>query len=129
MNIIDINTLPELPASHENSSDPGVYKKILFTLKDFGKPSIIQMINWARLPIRKSFSGHYHEDMDEVFIILSGKATVQIGKEIKEVGKQHAVLIPALKAHKMTNVGNEDVYYVVVGVSRQQNGKTINVEK
>lgn len=36
------------------------------------------MINWAKLPIGKSFAKHYHEDMEEVFILIEGKAEILV---------------------------------------------------
>ena len=58
-------------AGHEDPTNPGVWKKVLFR-KDDLQLGRIQMINWARLPAGNTFAAHYHEDMQEIFIVLTG---------------------------------------------------------
>lgn len=128
MKKIKISEIPEIPASHENESSPGVWKRILFTTKDFPKNGKIQMINFARLPKGSSFSSHYHEDMQEVYILLSGQTKMQINNEETKLIKGDAVVIPIGAVHKMTNLGNDDAEYIIVGVSLQNGGKTIRTE-
>ena len=124
---IDINKLTFVPASHENPKNPGVFKKVLFTKKDFTTQGSIQMINWARLPEGKSFQSHYHEDMDEVFIILSGKARIKINDEENIIKKNEAIFIPAKAIHYMKNVGETDVHYIVIGSTQGGGGKTVTL--
>ncbi len=120
--------LPSIPASHENPLNPGVLKKVLFKKGDI-VPGEIQMVNWATLLPRKSFQAHYHEDMDEVFIILNGKAKMNIGKEELFLGQGDAVIVPLKKIHTMKNLGSQPLDYIVFGISRNKKGKTVIVEK
>jgi mannose-6-phosphate isomerase-like protein (cupin superfamily) len=126
MKIVSAQKLSYIPASHEETADPGVLKKILFTDKDLtlGK---IKMINWAKLPKGRSFRPHYHEDMEEIFIILSGQASIRISDERAILKSGDSVLIPIKAIHEMKNVGSEDVYYIVIGISLDKGGKTVNV--
>ena len=64
MKIIDIKKLPLIPASHENNKDPGALKKVILKDIDTKDNEYFKMLNWAIIPINKSFSSHYHEDMD-----------------------------------------------------------------
>ena len=84
MKIIRFKNLKFQPASHEDSFKPGVFKKVLLTYKDL-LSGRVQMINWARLPVGSEFAAHYHEDMEEIFIIVSGRALIKVGnkEEIK----------------------------------------------
>jgi mannose-6-phosphate isomerase-like protein (cupin superfamily) len=77
MQVIRSSTLKYIPASHENPDKPGVLKKILLGKEDVinGK---VQMINWALLPVGNAFERHYHEDMQEVFIIVRGMAKITV---------------------------------------------------
>lgn len=125
MKKIFFNSLTFLPASHEDKRNPSVLKKILFTAKDFNPQGKIQMINWAVLRRGKSFVSHYHEDMEEIFIIISGKAKIRVDKEEDVLEKGDAVLVPMKKVHKMKNISNEDVNYLVIGVSLGKGGRTI----
>jgi mannose-6-phosphate isomerase-like protein (cupin superfamily) len=124
MKIIRSENIEFIPASHENGKNPGTLKRVLLQKKDFinGK---IQMINWALLGYGKSFANHFHEDMQEIFIILKGKVEINVGEESAVLEKGDVVVIPPLKNHKMINFGKIDVEYIVVGVSSGNNGKTV----
>ncbi len=65
--------------------------------------------------------------MQEVFIILQGKVEINVGEESAVLEKGDVVVIPPLKKHKMNNIGNIDVEYIVVGVSAGNSGKTVTV--
>jgi polyhydroxybutyrate depolymerase len=61
-----------VPAGHENPLSPGVLKKVLLEKTDL-QPGCIQMVNWASLGVGKRFARHYHEDMQEIFILVQGR--------------------------------------------------------
>ncbi len=124
MKKICFDKLRFIPAGHEDDKNPGVFKKILLTYKDITEGCRIQMINWAKLPIGNSFVSHYHEDMDEIFIIVSGIVNINIDNELSVLEKGDCVFIPMRKVHKMENIGSEDVNYIVIGLSLGLNGKT-----
>ncbi len=126
MKIIRFRDLSFIPASHENPKNPGAFKKVL-AKKDDLVAGRVQMINWAKLPIRKSFEKHYHEDMEEIFIILNGKTEIMVNNENDVLEKGDTVIIPIAAVHQMTNLSNEDVNYIAFGVSTEKGGKTINV--
>ena len=77
MQIVHFTDLDFIPASHEDPNDPGALKKVLLTKTDLPEGRI-QMINWAQIPIGKTFAPHYHEKMVEVFIIMNGKVKAKI---------------------------------------------------
>ena len=126
MKIIRLSEITKIPASHEDPVDPGVLKQILFRRDDLA-PGRIQMINWATLLPGKSFRNHYHEAMDEVFIILNGKVEVSVGQEKEKLGKGDAVVIPEGAVHIMKNLTDQDVCYIAIGISRGEDGKTVVV--
>jgi mannose-1-phosphate guanylyltransferase/mannose-6-phosphate isomerase len=126
MQVIRSSTLKYIPASHENPDKPWVLKKILLGKEDVinGK---VQMINWALLPVGNAFERHYHEDMQEVFIIVRGMAKITVEQETETISAGDAVVIPAGSIHTMKNSGRDNVEYVVVGISTGEGGKTIVV--
>lgn len=128
MKKVSFNTLSFIPASHEDQNSPGVLKKVLFSGIDFIPEGKVEMINWALLPKDKSFIPHYHEDMDEIFIIISGKTRIKIGKEEELLEKGDAVLIPMRSIHEMENIGKKDVNYIVIGISLGKGGRTVTYE-
>ncbi|RMG41130.1 MAG: cupin domain-containing protein [Candidatus Dadabacteria bacterium] len=114
-------------ASHEDMQDPGVEKKVLFDSSSelVGR---LQMVNWARLKANRSFRMHYHEDMDEIFIILSGGAEVISGGMREVVAAGDAVLIQSGEPHTMRSTG-EEVEYIVLGISKCQGGRTVLIDE
>ncbi len=127
MHITRFDAHTYVPASHEDSVDPGVWKKVLFSRADSISGSV-QMINWAHLPAGRIFRGHYHEDMQEIFIIVKGRPRITIDNETAELGPGDGVVIPEGAVHVMeAPSGQEDVEYIALGISRGAGGKTITV--
>ena len=126
MKIVRSAELNSIPASHEDSESPGVLKKVLFQRAEFVEGGV-QMINWSFLPKGKSFRSHYHEDMQEIFIVVQGEARMSVDNEQAGLCKGDAVLVPIGSVHTMENVGKEDVEYIVLGVSKVGFGKTVVV--
>ena len=124
MKIIRSSDLEFVPASHEPTKSPGVFKKILLYNEDIMNGNV-QMINWALLPAGRSFQAHYHEDMEEIFILLKGRAKIIIDGEEGMLETGDTVVVPMMCVHTMDNAGPEDVEYIVVGVSLGNNGKTV----
>lgn len=124
MKIIRLNELLKVSASHENPEDPGVLKQVLLRRDDLA-PGRIQMINWSTLLPGKSFRSHYHEAMDEVFIILNGEVEITVGEEKEKLGKGDAVVIPENSVHVMKNLTHEEVCYIAIGIASDRNGKTV----
>lgn len=124
MRIIRRKTIPKVPASHEDPADPGVVKQILLWRDDL-TPGRIQMINWSTLLPGKSFRPHYHEAMDEVFIILDGEVEITVRKETKLLGKGDVVVIPECAVHVMKNLTDDDVHYLAIGIAHGATGKTV----
>ena len=126
MRIIRGNEIPFIPASHEDQDRPGVLKRVLAKREELidGR---VQMINWARLPAGSSFRAHYHEDMEETFIILSGHVEVNVNGQAHDLTSGDAIIIGPRAVHMMTNMTEEDVEYIVVGISTGEGGQTVVV--
>jgi len=126
MKIVRAAEVKMVPASHEDSNSPGVLKRVLFRLGDL-TDGRVQMINWAFLPRGRSFRAHYHEDMQEVFILIDGEARMTVDNEHTEIRKGDGIAVPARCVHTMENVGRKDVEYIVVGIATGTRGETIVV--
>lgn len=117
-----------VPAGHEDAHDPGVWKTVLFAKADLQR-GVVQMINWARQPPGKRFARHYHEDMQEVFVILEGTAQLKVGEKTVVLRRGDAVRIDPHEIHEMWNDGTEDVEYVVIGITSEAGGRTVVVDE
>jgi len=80
--IIAWSTSPQARAglyrlAHEDAARPGVLKRVIATYSDIN-PGQVMMVNWARLPARSSFQRHYHEDMQEIFVLIRGRVLMTV---------------------------------------------------
>ena len=111
-------------AGHEDPKSPGVWKKVFFQKEDL-RPGRIQMVNWARLPSGNTFAPHYHEDMQEIFVILSGETRIRVAHEEHTLRRGDAVLIDPGEVHQMWNDGRDDVEYLAMGIAGSERGRTV----
>lgn len=128
MKLIPFTASSFTPAGHENPLTPGVVKKVLAEKADL-QPGRVQMVNWANMGVGKRFARHYHEDMQEIFVIMSGEAEITVGSETAKMGRGDTVVIDARKVHQMRNLGSEDVEYLAIGITGEAGGKTVVVEE
>jgi mannose-6-phosphate isomerase-like protein (cupin superfamily) len=122
--IFRLHDLEWIPASHESPQSPSVWKKVLLQKADLLEGRV-QMVNWCRMEPGRSFRAHYHEDMEEIFIILKGQARILVNGEEAEIGAREAVVILPREIHQMKNTRGEDLEYLAVGISQGKGGKTI----
>lgn len=87
------------------------------------------MVNWATLPPGRAFRRHYHEDMHEVFVMISGAAELEVNSSCRVVSSGDAFIIEPGERHLMRNRGAQEVQYLVFGVSSGEQGKTVVVEE
>jgi len=85
------------------------------------------MINWVKLLPGKTFRAHYHEDMNELYIILSGTVLITVGKDTAKLTKGDAVYIPQKHVHTMKNVTKKTVQYIALGIATGNKGRTVVV--
>ena len=117
---------PLVPAGHEDPRAPGVWKRVLLEKAELW-PGKVQMINWAVLPVDSSFAAHYHEDMQEVFVIIAGAAKATVGDQTVTLRGGDTIVIDPREVHHMWNIGDVDVQYVALGISGDANGRTVVV--
>jgi mannose-6-phosphate isomerase-like protein (cupin superfamily) len=127
MRYIPFDSQSFVPAGHENPLAPGVLKKILLAKADL-QAGRIQMINWASLGAGKRFLRHYHEDMQEVFILVEGEAELTVAGQTVTLRRGDTAVIEPREVHEMRNLGAVPADYIAIGVTREEGGKTVVVE-
>lgn len=115
-----------VPASHEDAARPGVLKRVIATCSEI-KLGQVMMVNWARLPAGNSFRRHYHEDMQEIFILVQGQARLTVEGTNVDMSVGDTVIVDAREIHEMLNPGDSDAEYIVFGVSSGHGGQTVVV--
>ena len=68
-----------------------------------------QSLAEARLKPGQSTTPHYHPKTEEIYYILHGHAWMQIGDEVRAVGRGDAIAIPPGQVHRITNIGPDEV--------------------
>ncbi len=127
MRFIAAEDRPFVPAAHENPDDPGVWKKVLLKRDDLINGRV-QMFNWAKLPPGKTFAAHFHEDMLEIFIMLSGQAEIRVNDDTRTMAAGDTVVIDPREVHTMWNEGEQDAEYLAVGIATGEDGQTVLVD-
>jgi len=106
---------------------PGVLKKVLLEKADL-RPGRVQMVNWASLAVGRRFARHYHEDMQEIFILVQGEADIKVEAGTVRLRRGDAVVIDPREVHEMRNAGSEEVEYLAIGITSEEGGRTVVVE-
>ena len=126
MRVIRQHEKPLVAASHEDPNNPGVLKRVLLTLDEL-TAGRVQMINWAKLPVGSTFQLHYHEDMQEVFVLMQGDVEMRVDQHLVKLKPGDTIVVDANERHQMRNLGKCDAEYLVVGISGLKKGKTVVV--
>ena len=126
MKLIRATDIETQPASHEDPAAPAVLKKVMLRNHDLISGNL-QMINWSTLLPGKTFRRHLHDNMEEVFIIVKGRAKIMVDAEMAEISDGDVVVIPVGSVHSMENLGQENVEFISLGIAPGKRGKTILV--
>ena len=126
MKIIRGNEVEFAPPSHEDPNTAGVLRRVLAT-KDDMQAGQVMMLNWSKLSAGDSFQPHFHENMQEAFVIIRGNVTMTIANEQVELAQGDAVLIAPREIHSMKNTGEETAEFVVFGIASGEGGSTVIV--
>ena len=58
---------------------------------------------------------HYHDTQDELYFVHSGRARVEVGDEVRELGPGGMVHVESTTPRRLSNAGDEPLVMVVVG--------------
>lgn len=73
--------------------------------------------NFAKITLRPGGTNtlHTHSDIEQVYIVLRGNGTVQVGEEKADVRAGDAVFLPANMCHGFFNTGDKTTVIVLIG--------------
>lgn len=115
MNDYTIIKADEVPDFYEGTDVPGEFRRL--TNKLNAEQVAITLI---RVPPHSDFeqgTGHYHDEIEEIYIITEGTLTMRFGDDIKKVSAGSVVRIAPKTARSHRNEGDEPVE--MWAVSRQ----------
>ncbi|MEH7109109.1 cupin domain-containing protein [Bacillus sp. JJ1764] len=67
-----------------------------------------------RMPANTSEVRHYHNQAQQFFFVLSGRATIEVNGERIILNPNEGIEIPPLVPHQMMNESNGDVEFLVI---------------
>ncbi len=72
-------------------------------------------VNAIVFPPRYEGFAHYHETQDELYFVHSGRARVEVGGEVRELGPGGLFHCRSTTPRKVSNAGDQDLVLLVVG--------------
>jgi mannose-6-phosphate isomerase-like protein (cupin superfamily) len=76
--------------------------------KTVGEGYISELALMSVLP-GKSIGREVHDEADEIFFIVEGKATLSIGNRTKEVRRHDVIFVQSGEPHDLRNIGHKDL--------------------
>lgn len=98
-----------------NDSRPFITKdgaQIRSILDHTNAPIRNQSLGEATLPPGTGNEGHRHPKSEEIYYVLSGRGTMTVADETREVKPFDAILIPPGTYHKLVNAGDEPLAFL-----------------
>lgn len=104
---MDLKSISEIEFS--NSSHPGQTKKVIF--HGFEMISPVTQVAYAELRAMDIVAEHYHESMEEVFLILDGKCEFSLDGVSHLLKKDDVIKISPKIKHTLRSIRDTKLYY------------------
>jgi quercetin dioxygenase-like cupin family protein len=104
---LDFKSISEIEFS--NSSHPGQIKKVLF--HGYEMTSSVTQVAYAELRAGDSIEEHYHDSMEEVFLILDGECEFSLDGVSHLLKKEDVIKIAPKIKHKLKAFRDTKLYY------------------
>ena len=72
-------------------------------------------VNAVVYPPRYEGFHHYHDTQDELYFVHSGRARVEVGDEVRELGPGGMVHVESTTPRRLSNAGDEPLVMLVIG--------------
>ena len=103
---MDTTSLDKSPVNERG----GQSAHLLLANGQFGSRNLA--ITWVDCPPGSQQPVHRHQDLEQVYVIVSGRGTMLVGSDWGEVGEGTLVFVPPGKDHAIRNDGTELLSYV-----------------
>lgn len=107
MSDYSIVSADEVEDAYEGSDVPGEFRRLTAAL---GCEQLA--LTLVRVPPHSDFqqgTGHFHEEIEELYVVTRGKLTMRLGDDVHEVGAGTAVRIAPQTPRSHRNRGDEPV--------------------
>lgn len=110
MRLIELHSLPAEPLSH----DANIAKRVI--LRNGTVPHLTQLAQ-VRIPPGAHLTPHAHQDMHEIFIVLSGHGRVRCDGSVNGVAPGTCIQIEPNAVHAFENTGEDELVVVYFGIA------------
>jgi mannose-6-phosphate isomerase-like protein (cupin superfamily) len=66
------------------------------------------------LPPGCAVTPHQHQELEEIYYVLSGKGLMTVGDDTREVSTGDAIYVPRGKRHTLNNTGSDPIKLLLV---------------
>jgi mannose-6-phosphate isomerase-like protein (cupin superfamily) len=109
---LDLKSISEIEFS--NSSHSGQIKKVIF--HGFEMTSSVTQVAYAELSTGDIVEEHYHESMEEVFLILDGECEFSLDGVSHLLKKDDVIKIYPKIKHTLRSIRDTKLYYFGVSI-------------
>src|SRR5262245_37237968 len=71
-------------------------------------------VTWLEVPGETDQALHFHEEAEQVYIVVSGRGTMTVAGDKQEIGEGDLVLVPPATDHSIANSNPADLCCVSV---------------
>lgn len=90
----------------------GVTNHVLLRWGKFDSTNLL--VIWTVMSPGGVQRGHQHAGSEQLYVIISGKARMQVGEETQIIGGGTAVYVPPSVPHGIANAGGEELSYIAI---------------
>ena len=94
----------------------------LYKVYDFPKLKDLDL-SLTELYPHKSTTGHSHDEADEVYVIISGQGTIEVGKKSSNIKTGDVIIVPRGDFHRVHNQGEENLSFWSIFEKYEGRGK------
>ncbi len=112
----------EVENPYDGSDVPGAFRSLTESL---GAEQLA--VTLIEVPPHSDFeqgSGHFHDEIEEIYLVTRGTLTMRLGDEVKEVGAGSAVRVAPRTRRSHRNRGEEPVEIWAVSRKREDQDST-----
>jgi mannose-6-phosphate isomerase-like protein (cupin superfamily) len=109
MKVLSLTDLPFFEVSH----NPAIKKKVMIENDELKN---ITNFSQAVVPVGEVADEHMHEDMAEVFWVVSGEGAILINGVTYKLFHGVCAMVEAGEMHEIQNTGDEELVIVYFGV-------------
>jgi mannose-6-phosphate isomerase-like protein (cupin superfamily) len=113
-NIAHSRSIPSIEIVEDHGGEGPIRFRRLFSSEDW--PGPIDFVDYTVVPSGSSIGVHGHEGNDEIYLVVTGEATVTLDSREHPVTSGDVIVTPSGSSHGLRNDGSKPLIMFVVQV-------------